>query len=125
VTPTDPAAYGQLLFNATSYWADNTGWWPGKWATVAVLRAAAANPAYHQAVAQHAAVLAADPPVPPTPPAPPTLADLVRTAFEVVLLIYGPTLPFGGYWVRAARDFVLTYLAQFLAPKGLVYQGVR
>ena len=33
-----------------------------------------------------------------------------------------PALPFGGYWVRAARDFVLDHLDRLFVPAGLVYR---
>jgi hypothetical protein len=124
--PNYPATCGQLLYNSTTFWAERTRWFPFKWATVAVLRAAANDsrvalgiPGKAAALAQAKAPTGAD----PTPPAPepvPTLADLVRAAFDLVLMIYGPTLPFGGYWVRAARDFVLQYLDLLPIPVGLV-----
>lgn len=108
--------YGQLLDNATTLWAESGGWRPGKWATVALLRAAAGNPAWR---AKMAARFGDD----PNPPAPPSLRDLVAMAFEFVLLVYGPSLPFGGYWVRAARDFVLQFLSQLVVPRGLAYRA--
>lgn len=107
-------AYGQLLDNSTTLWAESYRWFPGKWLTVALLRRAARDAGYHAAVAARA---------PKGDDDPPSLRDLVSMAFEVVLILYGPALPFGGYWVRAARDFVLEHLDRLFVPVGLVVRA--
>lgn len=108
--------YGQLLDNATTLWAEKKGWFPFKWATVAVLRKAARDYEWYDKML----VQFGDEDDPA--PAPPSLRDLIYMAFEFVLLVYGPSLPFGGYWVRAARDFVLNYLPILSVPAGLQYR---
>jgi hypothetical protein len=105
--------YGQLLFNASSVYAGNTGWYPGKLLTLAVLQRAAQDPAYARAVASKAEA---------DPASPLTLADLVALAFDTVLMLYSSQLPFNGYWVRAAKEFVLRYLGLLPVPSGLRYR---
>lgn len=105
--------YAQLLDNATTLWSERKGWFPFKWATVGILRAAARNPEWQRKMVNRFG----DDPTPVPPPPPPTLRDLIVMAFEFVLIVYGPSLPFGGYWVRAARDFVLQYLDLLVVPR--------
>ena len=104
--------YAQLLQNATALWEDRGGWYPGKQITANFLRRVAGEPAYQEAVADKAK----------SDGAPPTFRTLVALAFEVVLLVYGPSLPLGGVGVRLARDFVLAHLDQMSVPVGLNFQ---
>lgn len=120
-----PELYGHLLDNAVTTWAEDCRWMPGKWATVSVLRGIARDKGYHALVSErvrnaNAAALADEDPV-PGPVL--TLRDLVAMAFEIVLLVYGPRLPLGGYWVRAAMEFVLQHLDRLFPPRGLVFKG--
>ena len=118
----DNRQYGQLLDNATALWEAGGNWFPTKWATARVLRRAAADPAYQAAVAEKAA-----PPVDPAAAgsgliSPPTLHVLVALVFDVVLLVYGPSLPLGGFGVRIAKKFVLNHLNRMAVPAGLLFQ---
>jgi hypothetical protein len=114
----DGQAYGQLLENATDLWENRGDWFPGKLVTARVLRRAAADPEYQAAVVEQVAPRfgGAD------GGSGPTLRDLVALAFEVVLLVYGPSLPLGGMGVRLARDFVLEHLDKMSLPVGLNFQ---
>ena len=109
----DGQLYGQLLDNATTLWEDESSWFPTKLVVAGVLRRAAADPAYHAAVADRVGggnwnSL--------------TLRDLVALAFEVVLLVYGPSLPLGGLAIRRVRDFVLERMDRVSMPVGLSFQ---
>ena len=114
----DGQAYGQLLKNATDLWEDRGDWFPGKVVTARFLRRVAADPEFHAAAAERAAPRfgGAD------GGGGPTLRDLVALAFEVALLVYGPSLPLGGLGVRLARDFVLAHLDQMAVPVGLSFR---
>jgi hypothetical protein len=114
----DGQVYGQLLENATDLWQNRGSWFPGKLLTARVLRRAAADPAYHAAVVEHAAPRFAG----ADGGGIPTLRDLVALAFDIVLLVYGPSLPLGGMGVRLARDFVLEHLDKLSVPVGLNFQ---
>jgi len=114
----DGQTYGQLLENATDLWQNRGDWFPGKLITARVLRRAAADPEYQAKVGERAAPLF----VGAEGGGGPTLRDLVALAFEVVLLVYGPSLPLGGAGIRLARDFVLAHLEQMSVPLGLSFQ---
>lgn len=48
-----------------------------------------------------------------------SVRELIEAAFEYVLAYYAAYLPFGGYWVRVARDWILDNLPQLAIPAGL------
>jgi hypothetical protein len=114
----DDQPYGQLLDNATTLWEDGGTWFPGKWGTALALRRAASDPAYQATVAAKAAPAGGGIGV----VSPSTLRDLVALAFDVALLVYGPSLPFGGLGVRIALRFVLAHIDQLAVPVGLRFQ---
>jgi hypothetical protein len=110
------------LLWVSGYYADHyQGWFLGKNIALRLIRNAASDPEAaellrHNYTAKFGA---------PGPNALPALADLVRLAFGVVLLLYGPALPFGGYWVEKIRDFILMELEKLPVPQGVRYGSIR
>lgn len=110
------------LAQTAVWYADTYQWWfPFKRVTIAVLRRAVDDDKVAAELNERRQTMYAG----EFEDEPPTLAQLITMIFEVVLLIYGPALPFGGYWVRVVRDFVLQYLDRLPLPTGLKFGAVR
>jgi hypothetical protein len=117
-----------LLKSAVQLADDRQPWYPGKKLTLLLLRHAADDPKVAEEFGQRRYLVASTRGEFGDSPAPaPTLADLVKLVFDVALVIYAAELPFGGYWVRAVRDFVLQYLELIVpvVPTGLRYSAVK
>jgi hypothetical protein len=117
-----------LLRSAVEYYDDHAPWVPGKKLIVPFLRHAADDPKVAEEFGQRRYLVASTRGEFGDSPAPaPTLADLVKLVFDTALVIYAAELPFGGYWVRAVRDFVLQYIELIVpvVPTGLRYSAVR
>jgi hypothetical protein len=106
---------------AVEHAADHQPWFPGKWVAIRFLRRAMDDDRCADELSRRRVELCRG----DADPSPPTLAALVVAVFDVVLLIWGPALPFGGELVRLVMQFVLTHLEHLRPVAGLRYGSIR